>query len=88
MQLINDLRIASRSLLRTPGFTALTTTVLSLGLAVVVTMYGVVHTVARVEVTRRLVGEQDRRPSDQRTRNGDPLLLATGELRGIVIEAM
>src|SRR4029453_15222756 len=48
MQLINDLRIASRSLLRTPGFTALTTTVLSLGLAVVVTMYGVDATVAKL----------------------------------------
>jgi predicted permease len=48
MQLLNDMRIASRSLLRTPGFTALTTTVLGLGLAVVVTMYGVVHTVAQL----------------------------------------
>jgi predicted permease len=48
MQFIQDLRIASRSLLRTPGFTALTTIVLSLGLAVVVTMYGVVHTIAYV----------------------------------------
>src|SRR5262245_9902640 len=48
MQLIQDLRIASRSLLRTPGFTALTTIVLGLGLAVVVTMYGVVHTVAEL----------------------------------------
>ena len=48
MQLLHDLRIASRSLLRTPGFTALTTTVLGLGLAVVVTMFGVVHTVAQL----------------------------------------
>src|SRR5215470_2629467 len=48
MQFIQDLRIAARSLLRTPGFTALTTLVLSLGLAVVVTMYGVVHTIAYV----------------------------------------
>ncbi|HKE43917.1 MAG TPA: ABC transporter permease [Steroidobacteraceae bacterium] len=48
MQFTQDLRIAARSLLRAPGFTALTTTVLSLGLAVVVTMYGVVHTIAYV----------------------------------------
>src|SRR4029453_8209147 len=48
MQLINDLRIASRSLLRTPGFTALTTAVLAPGLAVGGTIYGVVHTVAQL----------------------------------------
>ncbi|HZF27122.1 MAG TPA: ABC transporter permease [Steroidobacteraceae bacterium] len=62
MQFIQDLRIAARSLLRTPGFTALTTIVLSLGLAVVVTMYGVVHTVAYVPPPvpepRSLVGIQ------------------------------
>lgn len=46
MQFIQDVRIAARSLLRAPGFTALTTTVLGLGLAVVVTMFGVVRTVS------------------------------------------
>jgi putative ABC transport system permease protein len=48
MQFIHDLRVATRSLLRTPGFTALTTSVLGLGLAVVVTMFGVVHAVAQL----------------------------------------
>jgi predicted permease len=48
MQFIQDLRVAARSLLRAPGFTAVTTTVLGLGLAVVVTMFGVMHTIADV----------------------------------------
>src|SRR5690606_13115445 len=38
-----------------------------------------------IEVSRRLVGEQDRRAAHQRTRHGDALLLATGELRGVVL---
>ena len=48
MQFTQDLRIAARSLLRAPGFTAITTIVLGLGLAVVVTMFGVMHTIADV----------------------------------------
>jgi predicted permease len=46
MQLIQDLRVATRSLLRTPAFTALATGVLGLGLAVVVTMFGILYTIA------------------------------------------
>ena len=46
MQLLQDLRVATRSLLRTPAFTALSTGVLGLGLAVVVTMFGILYTIA------------------------------------------
>ena len=48
MQFIQDLRVATRSLLRAPAFTALATGVLGLGLAVVVTMFGILHTIAYV----------------------------------------
>jgi len=43
---------------------------------------------ARIEVAGRLVGEQDRGLADQCTRYGHALLLATGELRGIVTRAV
>ncbi|MCI0434877.1 MAG: ABC transporter permease, partial [Gemmatimonadetes bacterium] len=46
MQFLQDLRIATRSLLRAPAFTALATGVLGLGLAVVVTMFGILYTIA------------------------------------------
>src|SRR5438132_13562163 len=39
-----------------------------------------------IEVARRLVGEQQRRPIYERARNRDALLLAAGELIGMVIE--
>ena len=39
---------------------------------------------ARVEVAGRLVGEQHRRPGDQRTRDRDALLLAAGQLGRLV----
>ena len=39
-----------------------------------------------VEVARRLVGEHDRRPSDERARDRDPLPLAAGELRRPAVE--
>ena len=42
----------------------------------------------RVEVARRLVGEDDRRPGGQRAGHGDALLLAAGELGGPVVEAV
>lgn len=45
MNFLQDLRIACRSLLRTPGFTALSTGVLGLGLAVVVTMFGMLYAI-------------------------------------------
>ena len=44
--------------------------------------------VLRVEVTRRLVREQDRRAADERARNRDALLLTARELRRIVVQAM
>ncbi len=43
--------------------------------------------VLRVQVTRRLVGEQDRRAADERARDGDALLLTARELRRIVVQA-
>ncbi len=46
MQFLQDLRVAARSLLRTPAFTALAIGVLGLGLAVVVTMFGILYTIA------------------------------------------
>ncbi|HSD75545.1 MAG TPA: ABC transporter permease [Steroidobacteraceae bacterium] len=46
MQFIQDLRVAFRSLLRAPAFTGLATGVLGLGLAVVVTMFGILYTIA------------------------------------------
>ena len=46
MSLIADLRIAARSLARTPGFTALATLVLALGLAVVVVMFAILWQVS------------------------------------------
>ena len=42
----------------------------------------------RVEVPRRLVGEQDARSPDHRPRHGDPLALAAGQLVGPVAEAV
>ena len=42
---------------------------------------------ARIERTGRFVGEQDGRPVDQRARDRDPLLLATGHLAGEVAGA-
>ena len=44
--------------------------------------------VARVEVSGRLISQQDRRFPGQRARHGDTLLLTAGELRGIVPHAM
>ena len=44
--------------------------------------------VARVEVSGRLVGQQDRRLPAQRARHGDALLLTARELRRIVPHAM
>src|SRR5438045_1962792 len=44
--------------------------------------------VRRVEVSRRLVGEQDEWIPGNRTRDGDALLLTAGELCGIVLHAM
>src|SRR5690606_10407462 len=44
--------------------------------------------VLRVEVTGRLVGEQDRRPADERAGDRDALLLAAGKLRRVVPQAM
>ncbi|HEU4530526.1 MAG TPA: ABC transporter permease [Steroidobacteraceae bacterium] len=46
MSLIADLRIATRSLARTPGFTALSTLVLALGLAIVVVMFAILWEVS------------------------------------------
>jgi predicted permease len=46
MQFVQDLRVALRSLVRTPAFTVLATGVLGLGLAVVVTMFGILYTIA------------------------------------------
>lgn len=46
MSFAQDLRVATRSLARTPGFTALSTTVLALGLAVVVVMYAILWVVS------------------------------------------
>ena len=47
------------------------------------------HTrVVVVQVARGLVGEQDRRVVEHRAAEGDPLLLAAGELRGVVIPAV
>ena len=43
---------------------------------------------ARVEVARRLVGEQHHRPCDERPGDGDALLLSARELRGPVVEAV
>ena len=40
----------------------------------------------RVEVAGGLVGEDDPRPADQRPGHGDPLLLAAGELVGLVVQ--
>ena len=42
----------------------------------------------RVEVARRLVGEQQRRRQQQRPRDRDALLLAAGELGGHVLGAV
>ena len=41
-----------------------------------------------VEVARRLVGEHDAGPGHERPGHGDALLLAAGELRGLVREAL
>ena len=43
---------------------------------------------ARVEVAGRLVGEDHRRVGDERARDGDALLLAAGELGGLVVEPL
>ena len=42
----------------------------------------------RVEVARRLVGEDQLGPGDHRPGRGDPLLLAAGQLRGPVPQAV
>jgi len=42
----------------------------------------------RVEVSGRLVGEQDRRSGNQRPRNRDALLLAAGQLIGVMVGAL
>jgi hypothetical protein len=39
---------------------------------------------ARVQVSRRLVGEDDRRLADQGARDRDPLTLTAGQLRGLL----
>ena len=41
-----------------------------------------------VEVTRRLVGEEDERIAGDGAGDGDALLLTAGELRGIVLHAV
>ena len=46
------------------------------------------HARARIQITRRLVGQQYRRFVDQRAGNRDPLLLAAGELIGMMIRAV
>jgi putative ABC transport system permease protein len=46
MSFAQDLRVATRSLARTPGFTALSTLVLALGLAVVVVMFAILWEVS------------------------------------------
>ena len=43
---------------------------------------------ARVEVARRLVGEQSAGSRDERARDRDALLLAAGELARLVVEAV
>ena len=40
---------------------------------------------ARIQIARRLIREQYRRPVDQRARNGHPLLLPARKLRGLMI---
>ena len=40
---------------------------------------------AGIEVARRLVGQNQDRVIDQRTRDGDPLLLPSGELGGMMV---
>src|SRR5690606_26410380 len=42
----------------------------------------------RIEIAGWLVGQQNRRVVGQRARDGDALLLAAGELRGIVVGAL
>ena len=44
--------------------------------------------VLRVEVSRRLVGEEDQRLARYGPRDGDALLLAARELRGIMLDAV
>src|SRR6266567_6567772 len=44
--------------------------------------------VPRIQVSRGLVGQQDGRLPAERARHGDTLLLAAGELRGIVPDAV
>ena len=44
--------------------------------------------VLRIQVSGRLVGQQDRRIAGQRARHGHALLLTAGELRGIVLHAV
>src|SRR5437763_449506 len=43
---------------------------------------------ASVKRTGRLIGEHDLRSSDERPGDRDPLLLAAGELRGTVTQAL
>ena len=43
---------------------------------------------ARVEVSRRLVGQDDRRRIHQGARNGNALALPTGKLIGLVVHAV
>ena len=63
MQLLQDLRVATRSLLRTPAFTALSTGVLGLGLAVVVTMFGILWGIVSI-VLLSAMGEGFRRGNE------------------------
>src|SRR5205085_853061 len=44
--------------------------------------------VARIEVARRFVSKEDRRLARKSTRDGDTLLLTTGELAGQMLGAM
>src|SRR6266542_4313545 len=42
----------------------------------------------RIEITGRLVGQNNRRPVDERTRDGDALTLTAGKLIGFVMHAI
>ena len=46
------------------------------------------HAGVRIEVARRLVGQQQGRAVDQRPRDGHALLLAAGHLRRLVVGAI
>ena len=42
----------------------------------------------RIQISGRLIGQQNGRLADQRTRHGHALLLAAGKLRGIMLHAV